>query len=175
MTEPPHIDMSCRAELEKRRRETRTINEWDSQYQLHSKPIGEVRLDPERIIPYDLKPKLATANRQAVLTLGNVRIVSAACRWDCALGKVDADASAISLVYSDAAGRLYWQFAVGLTGDIDEQCNQVRNLVLEYHIPSVTVETNGPGGFVPPILRKHLKGQGGKKPLPAIVCGVVEA
>jgi len=167
-------DRFNRAELEKRRRETRTINEWDSQYQLHSKPIGEVRLDPERIIPYDLKPKLATANRQAVLTLGNVRIISAACRWDCALGKVDADASAISLVYSDAAGRLYWQFAVGLTGDIDEQCNQVRNLVLEYHIPSVTVETNGPGGFVPPILRKHLKGQGGKKPLPAIVCGVVE-
>lgn len=163
-----------REELLTRRRKTRTINEWDSQYQLHSKPIGDVRLDPEKIIPYDLKPKLTTANRQAVLMLGNVRIVSAACRWDCALGKIDTDASAISLVYSDAAGRLYWQFAIGLTGDIDDQCDQVRKLVLEYHIPSVTVETNGPGGFVPPILRKHLKGQGGKKPLPAVVCGVVE-
>ena len=164
-----------RAELLTRRRKTRTINEWDSQYQLHSKPIGDVRLDPEKIIPYDAKPVLKSANREAMLMLGNVRLVSAACRWDCALGKITADASAISLTYTDAAGRLYWQFAIGLTGDIDEQCNRVRELVIEYNIPSVTVETNGPGGFVPPILRKHLKGLGiPGKPLPAIVCGVVE-
>ncbi|WP_019652269.1 phage terminase large subunit [Variovorax atrisoli] len=163
-----------RAEMEQRRRKTRTLNEWDSQYQLHSKPIGEIRLDPEKIIPYEMKPVLKRANREAMLMLGNVRIVSAACRWDCAMGKIDTDASAISLVYSDAAGRLYWQFAIGLTGDIDEQCESIRKLVIEYHIPSVTVETNGPGGFVPPILRKHLRGQGGKKPLPAVACGVVE-
>ncbi|MCP6629517.1 transcriptional regulator, partial [Klebsiella pneumoniae] len=31
-----------REEMKKRRRETRTINEWDSQYQLHSKPVGDV-------------------------------------------------------------------------------------------------------------------------------------
>ncbi len=43
-------------ELERRRRETRTINEWDSQYQLHSKPVSEVRLDPARIIPYEVEP-----------------------------------------------------------------------------------------------------------------------
>ena len=164
-----------RAELEKRRRETRTINEWDSQYQLHSKPIGQVRLDPEKIIPYDLKPVLKMANREPMLMLGNVRLVSAACRWDCALGKIKTDASAISLVFTDARGHLYWQFAVGLTGDIDEQCAAVRKLVIEYHIPSVTVETNGPGGFVPPILRKHLKGLGEPgKVLPALNCGVVE-
>lgn len=164
-----------RVELERRRQKTRTINEWDSQYQLHSKPVGEIRLDPERIVPYDMKPVLKTANREPVLMLGNVRLMSAACRWDCALGKIDTDASAISLVFTDARGQLYWQFAIGLTGDIDEQCNRVRELVIEYHIPSVTVETNGPGGFVPPILRKHLKGLGYPgKVLPAVVCGVVE-
>lgn len=164
-----------RAELLTRRRKTRTINEWDSQYQLHSKPIGDIRLDPDKIVPYDAKPILKSANREAMLMLGNVRIVSAACRWDCALGKINTDASAISLVYTDAAGRLYWQFAIGLTGDIDQQCNTVRELVIEYNIPAVTVETNGPGGFVPPILRKHLKGLGipGKQ-LPALTCGVLE-
>src|SRR5690606_16507796 len=103
------------------------------------------------------------ANGEHMLMLGNVRLVSAACRWDCALGKIERDASAISLVYTDARGQLYWQFALGLTGDIDEQCKSIRKLVVEYHIPSVTVETNGPGGFVPPILRKHLRG---------ITCGV---
>lgn len=163
------------AEMSARRKKCKTVNEWDSQYQLHSKPIGEVRLDPERIIPYDLKPTLRTANREPMLMLGNVRLVSAACRWDCALGKINSDASAISLVYTDARGYLYWQFAIGLTGDIDQQCRQVRQLVLDYHIPAVTVETNGPGGFVPPILRKHLKGLGENgKVLPAITCGVVE-
>ena len=40
-------------EMQRRRRETRTINEWDSQYQLHSKPVTEVRLDPARLRPYD--------------------------------------------------------------------------------------------------------------------------
>ena len=154
-----------RIEMEKRRRETRSRNEWDSQYQLHSKPIGEIRLDPDKIIPYDMRPVLKQANREAVMMLGSVRIVGAKCRWDCSLGKVTSDASAITLILTDAAGRLYWQFAIGLTGDVDEQCAAVRKLVLEYHIPSVTVETNGPGGFVPPILRKHLRG---------LVCGVVE-
>jgi len=39
-----------RDEMQKRRCETRTINEWDSQYQLASKPVTQVRLDPARII-----------------------------------------------------------------------------------------------------------------------------
>jgi len=164
-----------RNELEKRRRMTRTLNAWDSQYQLHSKPISDIRLDPDKIKEYSVKPTLRYANREAMLMLGNVRLVSAACRWDCAIGKVDSDASAISLVYSDAAGNLYWQFAVGLTGDIDQQCADIRKLVIQFHIPSVTVETNGPGGFVPPILRKHLAGLGDPRDrLPAVRCGVVE-
>lgn len=157
-----------REELLSRRQLTRTINEWDSQYQLHSKPIGEVRLDPEKIVEYNDSTgplTLKTANREAVLLLGQTRIIGAKARWDCSLGKVTSDASAFALILTDSAGRLYWHLAEALTGDIDQQCEQVRKLVIQYHIPSVTVETNGPGGFVPPILRKHLRG---------IVCGVVE-
>jgi hypothetical protein len=95
-----------------------------------------------------------------MMLLGKVRIVGAACRWDCSLGKVSSDASALSLVLTDAAGNLYWQFAEGLTGELDEQCKRVKALVLEYQIPRVTVETNGPGGFVPARLRKFLAGTG---------------
>lgn len=164
-----------RANIEQRRKETRTLNGWDSQYLLEAKPINEIRLDPERMIPYDMKPVLTVANRTPVLMLGGVRIIGAACRWDCSLGKVHADASAVSLILTDAQGRLYWQFAEGLTGDLDDQCQRLRELVLEYHIPSVTVEVNGVGGFVPAALRKHLAGQGvpGKRQ-PPVVCGVVE-
>lgn len=164
-----------RDELEKRRRETRTINEFDSQYQLHSKPVHEIRLDPGKMIPYDVKPRIETANKETMLMLGKVRVVGAAARWDCALGKVDSDASAFSAVFTDARGQLYWQFAEGLTGDIDAQCQRVRALVLENFIPRVTVETNGIGGFVAAILRKHLAGQGVHgRAQAAVRCAVVE-
>src|SRR5690606_31867216 len=65
--------------------------------------------------------------------------------------------------------------ARGLEGELAEfdaqdritggQVMQVRDLVLALHIPVVVVETNGPGGFVPNILRQALKGTG---------CGVRE-
>ena len=42
---------------------------------------------------------------------------------------------------------------------------EIRRLVIQYQIPNVKVETNGPGGFVPQILRKVLAGTG---------CGVLE-
>lgn len=162
-------------ELEKRRRETRTINEWDSQYQLHSKPVTEVRLDPSRMIPYDVQPTIREANGAVGMFLGSTQIVGAVAYWDCSLGKIKSDASALSLLLTDARGQLYWHFAEGLTGELAEfddkgriiggQVWQVREYVIKYQIPCVVVETNGPGGFVPNILKQALKGTG---------CGVRE-
>jgi hypothetical protein len=149
-----------RAEVEQRRKDTRTLNGWDSQYQLEAKPVSETRLDPARMIPYDTKPRIQYANREAIMWLGKTRIVGACARWDCALGKIKSDASVFSLVLTDAFGNLYWQFAEALTGDLDDQCKRAKELVLEYHIPGVKVETNGPGGFIPPRLRKFLAGTG---------------
>ncbi|MEN2673374.1 phage terminase large subunit [Herbaspirillum huttiense] len=154
-----------RDDIAQRRKETRTLNAWDSQYQLEAKPITDVRLDPERMIAYDVVPTIRIANRQPVMMLGTVQIMGAVCRWDCSLGKINSDVSAFTLILTDAAGRLYWQHAEGLVGDLDEQCKRVHALVEHFNIPSITVETNGPGGFVPPILRKHLAGTG---------CAVVE-
>ncbi|WP_164146203.1 phage terminase large subunit, partial [Serratia marcescens] len=107
--EPPGTTVDCYAEcawperftpaeMEKRRQETRTVNEWDSQYQLHSKPIGESRLDPERIREYNVQPEIRYANRTASMWLGSQQIVGAVAWWDVATGKAKADASAFSLV-----------------------------------------------------------------------------
>lgn len=163
------------AELGDRRRKTRTINEWDSQYQLHSKPVTEVRLDPSRMIPYDVHPEIRTANGAVGMYLGGIQIVGAVAYWDCSLGKINSDASAFSLILTDARGQLYWHIAEGLTGELAEfdekdrivggQVQQVRDLVIKFQIPRVIVETNGPGGFVPNILKQALKGTG---------CGVGE-
>ena len=162
-------------ELQTRRKETRTINEWDSQYQLHSKPVTEVRLDPSKLIPYDLQPVIRSANNAVSMWLGSTQIVGSVAYWDCSLGKIKSDASALSLILTDARGQLYWHVCEGLTGELAEfdskdriiggQVMQVRDLVVRYNIPCVVVETNGPGGFVPNILKQALKGTG---------CGVRE-
>ncbi|ECY2456173.1 phage terminase large subunit [Salmonella enterica] len=164
-----------REEMENRRKETRTINEWDSQYQLHSKPVGDVRLDPERIREYNIHPEIRYANRTASMWLGSTQIVGAVAWWDVATGKVKADASALSLILTDARGHLYWHVCKELTGELAEfddndkitggQVAQIKELVIRYQIPVVCVEVNGPGSFAGKLLRQALKGTG---------CGVRE-
>ena len=159
-----------REDIERRRRETRTLNAWDSQYQLEAKPISESRLNPERMRAYAVEPWVRPVNGAVAMTLGQARIVGAVAYWDCSLGKVKSDASAFVLFLTDERGQLYWQVAEGLTGDLADfdsrgevssgQCFRIRELVVKYAIPCVVVETNGPGGFVPPILRRALKGTG---------------
>ncbi|MGK2720269.1 phage terminase large subunit [Serratia sp. CY68758] len=184
--EPPGTTVDCYAEcawperftpaeMEKRRQETRTVNEWDSQYQLHSKPIGESRLDPERIREYNVQPEIRYANRSASMWLGSQQIVGAVAWWDVATGKAKADASAFSLVLTDSRGHLYWHVCQELIGDLAEfderdkitggQVVQIRELVIRYQIPHVVVEVNGPGSFAGKLLRQALKGTG---------CGVRE-
>jgi hypothetical protein len=158
-------------EMETRRKKCRTINEWDSQYQLHSKPISETRLNPDKMVPYDVEPTRRMANGEMILMLGNVRLVGVKARWDCSLGKINSDASAVAVVFTDDAGRLYFHRAFALTGELEEfapdgktltggQIKQLIDLLTPIQVPSITIETNGPGGFVPAIARKHLKRHG---------------
>ncbi|WP_028354764.1 phage terminase large subunit [Bordetella petrii] len=168
-----------RQEIELRRQKTRTLNYWDSQYQLQAKPIKESRMDPERIRPYDLHPRVERANRAVRMMLGTVQIVSARAYWDCSLGKVTSDASAFSLILDDAAGNQYWHVCEGLTGDFAEfsdarnakiiggQVMQACALIERFNIPNVYVETNGNGAFVPQLLRQALKQEG-------LRCGVTD-
>jgi hypothetical protein len=68
-------------------------------------------------------------------------------------------------------GRLYWHRSVALTGDLEEfgpdgktltggQVKQLIDLLKPLAVPQIVIETNGPGGFVPAIARKHLKKHG---------------
>lgn len=161
-----------RAEIKHRRAECRTINTWDSQYQLQAKPVHQVRLDPDRLVAYDEQPKIAVSNGEVRMLLGNVRISGAVLYWDPALGKPGTHDSVGSLVLTDERGNLYWHVAQELKGDVydernpkNSQCHQVRELAIHYQLENVHLETNGPGTFIPPLLRRALAGTG---------CGVVE-
>lgn len=165
-------------EMQARRRRTRTINEWDSQYQLHSKPISEVRLDPARIIPYEVEPVIRHVNRVASMWLGKVKIAGMAMRWDPSGAKLRSDVSALSLLLQDEHGRRYMHRMVALTGEIAEFANdgkriiggqvwQICDIVERFHVPRVVIETNGVGAFAPVVLKAVLKQRG-------LVCGVAE-
>jgi len=167
-----------RDELEKRRRETRTINEWDSQYQLHAKPVTQVRLDPTRITPYAVEPLIRRANNATSLWLGHRQVVAAAARWDPSSGKLRSNASAFAAVFQDEDGRRYLHRVTAVRGEIAEfaddgktitggQVWQVCDEVERLHLPRVSVETNGIGGFAPAVLRAALKQR-------RLQCGVVE-
>jgi hypothetical protein len=168
-----------RADLEKRRRKTKTKNYWDSQYQLHSKPVHELRLDPAKIRAYALQPRLETANRQVRMMLGHVQIVSGRAYWDPSLGKVGGDASAFSVVYDDSLGNYYWHACEALTGEFAEfsdtrntvitagQVLQACDIIARCNILHVYVETNGAGSFTGKLLQRALKQRN-------LACGVTE-
>lgn len=167
------------AEMQERRLETKTINEWDSQYQLHSKPVTQLRLDPARMTAYGVLPEIRRANYSKSMWLGGVQIVGASCRWDPSSGKLDSDGSSVAVVLQDEAGKRYVQEIAELSGDIAEfgrdgktitggQVWQMADIVERYSLPRVSVETNGIGGFAPTVLRACLKQR------KIYRCGVVE-
>src|SRR5690606_3933605 len=131
---------------------------------LEAKPLTEVRLDPARITPYDAQPVLRVANGASSLWLGKARIIGAACRWDPSSGKLKSDASALSAVLQDEAGRRYLHVVDAVTGEVAEfaedgktiiggQVWQICDVVERLNLPRVTVETNGIGQFAPTVLR----------------------
>ncbi|HEU6453997.1 MAG TPA: phage terminase large subunit [Roseateles sp.] len=167
-----------RANIEQRRKETLTLNAWDSQYGLEAKPLGEVRLDPDRMAVYDVEPHWKRSNGQLTMWLGRARIVGASCRWDPSSGKLKSDVSAVAVCLQDDSGRRYLHRVVGLTGDIVEfaedgktviggQVHQLCDLVEQLKLPRVTIETNGIGAFSPATLKGALKQR-------RLVCGVAE-
>lgn len=167
-----------RDEVQIRRKETRTLNAWDSQYMLEAKPIDEIRLDPERITPYDVEPEIRRANGAVAMFLAGVQIAGASVRWDPSSGKVDSDVSAVVVCLQDLLGRRYLHRIQALTGQVAEftedgkritggQVWQLCDLVAELNLPRVTVETNGIGGFAPAVLKAALKQR-------RLQCGVTE-
>ncbi|MGS0705060.1 phage terminase large subunit [Acinetobacter sp. ANC 3781] len=164
-------------EMTSRREECKTLNEWDSQYQMHAKPVGDVRLDPDKMIPYDCEPVLRRANGKYIMMLGDRQIVGLTMRWDPSSGKLKSDISSVALVLHDDFGAKYWHRSIALTGEVvthDAHGNitggqvwQLCDLIEQFNVPSLTIETNGIGNFAPAALKGALKAR-------RIRCGVKE-
>jgi hypothetical protein len=153
-----------RDEVGKRRKKTRTLNAWDSQYSLEAKPLTDVRLDPERMIAYDVQPRIVEANNSVALFLGKAPMVGVTAHWDPSSGKLKSDVSAFGVCYMDGDGRRYLHKIEKLKGEVAEFANDgktivggqvldICKLIKSCHLSRITIETNGIGGFAPAVLR----------------------
>ncbi|MGQ0528072.1 MAG: phage terminase large subunit [Alphaproteobacteria bacterium] len=135
-------------------------NKFASQMMLQPVNIVEGRLNPALLNMYD--EALDYTKELKTLFLGSKVVVSASAWWDPAFGAGDGDRSVLACVFSDAEGNHYLhrlEYIKTLPGDVDEatqQCACVADIVKELRLPSVTVEINGIGKFLPALLRNAL-------------------
>lgn len=139
-----------------------------SQMLLQPKRPEAARLDPASLERYDEEVDLVERNRLPELTIGGVRMVAASTWWDPAFGNPKkGDGSTVAAVFVDGDGN-YWlhrvlYIKIDPSSSVDpatQQCRQVARLLSELHLPSVTLESNGIGAFLPGILRRELSRQG---------------
>lgn len=150
-------------------------NRFLSQMLLLPVNVADGRLDPDLMVPYDGDLVYREAGGQAVLTIAGRRMVSASCWWDPAYGARAGqgpargdrpgrgDGSVVAAVFSDAEGGRWLHRVLYVTVEPDaaqdeatQQCRQVVGFVEALHLPSVIVEANGLGAFLPGILRREM-------------------
>lgn len=141
-----------------------------SQLQLLPTSPEDLRLDPDALVPYDSPATLVSVQSRDVLRIAGRRMVSAAAAWDPAYGRPDrGDSSVVAAVFIDDEGH-YWLHAIeylapepGPAAETDQAtalCRAVAAFLAQNHLPSITVETNGIGGFLPALLRQELRRAG---------------
>jgi len=141
-----------------------------SQMQLLPTRPEDVRLDPDRLLPYDAPLSIVSVQGRDELRIGARRMVSAAAAWDPAYGRPErGDSSVVAAVFVDGEG-CYWLHAIEYlvlgaetdaeVDDATRLCRAVVRFLARHHLPAITVETNGIGGFLPALLRHELRRAG---------------
>lgn len=149
-------------------------NKFASQMMLTPVNITEGRLDPALLNPYDRELSAQEVQRRLYLSLGEAKLVSCSAWWDPSFGGEKSDASVLAVVYTDEAGEYWLHRMIYIRTEktqIDEataQCQIVAQAARDFFIPSITVETNGIGKFLPAILKRELAAA-------RIPCAVVES
>lgn len=148
------------AEIERVKRNTGP-NKFTSQMMLKPVNVKEGRLNPDLLKIYT--EDLDYTKELATLFIGPNKIVGASAWWDPAFGSAQGDHSVLACCYADADGNLYLHHVEyiklpdALQGDeASAQCRIVAELAKRLYLPSITVEINGIGKFLPAILRNEL-------------------
>ena len=141
-----------------------------SQMMLEPTPPRAVKLDPDRLVPYQDALQSRWSQGRPLLSVGETPMVSSVCWWDPAYGRPGrGDRSAIAVVMVDREGR-YWlhglrylQFSVERLEDVDEATQLIRQAIdfaVSLSQTRLFIETNGIGRFLPALVRRELRGSG---------------
>ncbi|MCB9988649.1 MAG: phage terminase large subunit [Rhodospirillales bacterium] len=134
-------------------------NRFASQMMLQPVNIAEGRLDPALLRRYD--DELVYQKELRTLWISDKKIISCSAWWDPAFGGAWGDGSVLAVVFTDESGdyRLHKVAYVKADGQGDEatsQCRQIVRIAKALYLPSIALETNGIGKFLPAILRREL-------------------
>lgn len=141
-----------------KQRRCKSVNEFYSQYLLIPTSLDDTVLDPTKAHIYEGELEIKEANGSQLLTLNERVMSNVIAFWDVSLGKTTGDASVISIVFASKDGTIFIHRVYEVKGEIQQQCQAVRELIIRYSLPAIYVEVNGIGNFVPDILQEHLKG-----------------
>lgn len=131
--------------------------EFLSQYQLIPRSSEEATLDPTLLKTYTAKIEVVESNKSMVRMLNKIALTNVSAFWDPSRG-FGRDGSVLAIVYQDDEGKYYIDKVLEVKGDAEQQCIWIRDLLVEYRIGAITVETNGVGAFLPETLRKYTRG-----------------
>ncbi|MCD8570057.1 MAG: phage terminase large subunit, partial [Alphaproteobacteria bacterium] len=135
-------------------------NKFASQMMLEPVNIAEGRLNPDLLQWYD--EELDYTKELGALFVAGRKMVSASSFWDPAFAAAKGDNSVLACVFADEEGNYFLHRVAYIRadgGEIDEataQCRMVASIAKALYLPSITVETNGIGKFLPSILRNEL-------------------
>ncbi|MBI4031060.1 MAG: phage terminase large subunit [Proteobacteria bacterium] len=136
-------------------------NKFASQMMLTPVNIAEGRLDPSLLRFYG--GSLHYSEELGEMYLNGRRIVSASAWWDPSFGGKGSDASVLAAIFTDEHGNRYLHRVEYIRNSecdpappAEQQCRKAAFAAQMLRLPSVAVEMNGIGKFLPAILRKEM-------------------
>lgn len=142
-------------------------NRFASQMMLRPTNISEGRLNPSQLKFYDGALEYSEAQQKPILKLNEKRLVSCSAWWDPSFGSASGDASVLAIVFTDENGQYYLHHLAYIrtnANDPDDeatqQCKKIVALCRQFYVPSVSVEINGIGKFLPAILKREMRSVG---------------
>lgn len=134
---------------------------FNSQMLLIPTNIADLYLDPALIDFYDTPLIYAPELRETFL--GSHKITALSAWWDPALATGTGDGSVIAVIATDMRGHYYihhieyLNVADKMGGNIAQyQCDRVVQILADYRVPKIGIETNGIGQMLPGILRETI-------------------
>ena len=136
-------------------------NKFASQMMLRPANIAEGRLNPKLLKIYN--EALDYTKELQTLFIGQKKLISASAFWDPAFGSAKGDHSVMAVIFADADGNYYLHHIAYIRtsenteqDEASQQCQIIADIARAHVLPSMSVEINGIGKFLPNILRNTL-------------------